>query len=175
MINRHGMSNSREWYAWTSMKQRCYNKKHHAYARYGGRGITICERWLALFSNFFDDMGECPDGMSLDRIDNSGNYEPDNCRWATRKQQQRNQRTARKVTGFGKTMTIIEWSEYLRFPYGTLKSRINRGMTLEKAILTPVKPFGGALKHPADYSNLSLEKLYSMKAKEETESSETGE
>jgi len=90
-----GKSASPEWNSWNSMKQRCSNPKRKSYSDYGGRGITVCQRW-ASFENFLADMGTRPDGYTLDRIDNEKGYEPGNCRWASRRDQRLNQRPRRK-------------------------------------------------------------------------------
>lgn len=89
----HGMTGTRTYRSWESMKRRCLNPNERAFPNYGGRGITVCERWLASFENFFADMGECPPGLTLDRRNNDGNYEPGNCRWATYSEQARNRRS----------------------------------------------------------------------------------
>lgn len=88
---RHGKSTSDEYHSWQRMKHRCFNENASGYESYGGRGIKVCERWLS-FQNFFADMGECPPGHTLDRINTNGDYEPGNCRWATKITQQRNRR-----------------------------------------------------------------------------------
>lgn len=94
---KHGFSRSKVHGVWISMRQRCTNPNSQGYADYGGRGIKVCERWNS-FLNFLEDMGDRPEGMTLDRINNDGDYEPSNCRWATRLEQNHNQRTRKSNT-----------------------------------------------------------------------------
>ena len=89
---KHDMSKTSEWNIWVNMKQRCDNPKQPRYIDYGGRGISVCDKWQTSFENFLEDMGKRPEGMTLDRIDNDKGYYPENCRWATYQQQNLNKR-----------------------------------------------------------------------------------
>ena len=131
----HGMYLSREYKTWQLMKARCLNKKNSDYKKWGGRGIKICDRWLK-FKNFYKDMGKKPKGKSLDRIDNNGNYEPDNCRWATREEQANNKRNNHLLAFKNKTITLAQWSRETGIKYDTLKRRIYSGWSIERALTT---------------------------------------
>jgi len=89
---KHGMRYSKEYISWAGMKRRCYNPRRDGYEYYGGRGIAVCSQWRYSFNQFYADMGPRPEGTSLDRIDNDGNYEPNNCQWATASMQSKNRR-----------------------------------------------------------------------------------
>lgn len=126
--------------SWTAMKSRCCCVGDQAYSQYGGRGITVCERWMR-FEGFLADMGDRPDGTTIDRIDNDGNYEKSNCRWATRKQQQRNRHNNRMVTFNGDTRCVSEWAEIVGINVSTLWCRLTRSRwSVEKALTTPALP-----------------------------------
>jgi hypothetical protein len=139
---RHGLSESPEWCAWKAMLSRCScdGGNDDRRRRYAGRGITVCERWRT-FENFLEDMGPKPSPThSIDRIDNNGNYEPGNCRWATPKQQSRNTCANHLVTCNGRTMCLAEWSEETGIGFVTLYCRLVRhGWSPERAMTTPVK------------------------------------
>jgi hypothetical protein len=121
--------------AWHSMRQRCNNPRCHHWAGYGGRGIRICERWTD-YENFLADMGEKPVGLSLDRVDVNGDYTPTNCRWATRKEQQRNQRVTRHVTIDGAVYVAADLAERSGLKTDTIIERASRGLSLDET-LTP--------------------------------------
>lgn len=120
------------------MKSRCNNPAHTDYPNYGGRGIKVCDRWKYSFEAFFADFGLIPDGMTIDRIDVNGDYEPGNCRLASPTVQARNKRNNALATHDGVTLTLREWSERLNLTYSTLRARRRRGCT-DAEILSPTK------------------------------------
>ena len=120
-----------------NMSQRCSNPNHPHYKDYGGRGITVCNEWRDSFVSFRDwalSHGY-KDNLTIDRIDNDGNYDPSNCRWVTIEEQQRNRRSNVKITAFGKTMTLAEWGRDTGIPCSTIKKRLERGVAPETALL----------------------------------------
>jgi hypothetical protein len=123
---------------WVGMRQRCENPASGSYARYGGRGIKVCERWQ-LFENFLADMGTRPSAKhTLDRYpDNNGNYEPGNCRWATKKEQARNRRTSSYIEALGKKLTVAEWSDITGLTQHAICGRKSAGWTPEEIVTTP--------------------------------------
>lgn len=120
------------------MLKRCFNPNCHAYKNYGGRGVTVCARWKNDFIAFAHDMGPKPTPKhSIDRINNNGNYEPGNCRWATQKEQCRNYRGNTFLTANGKTQTMIAWSEENSIPVSTIINRLIRGWNQETSVTAP--------------------------------------
>lgn len=129
-----------EYKVWTGIRERCLCETNHNWALYGGRGIILCQRWAESFDNFLADVGPRPTpNHSLDRIDNNGPYSPENCRWATHKQQMNNTRRCVLLEHLGKTHTITEWAAMTGLNRLTLSSRIKAGWTVERALTTPAK------------------------------------
>lgn len=135
-----GQSRSRLHRIWDSMKSRCYNENVPHYHRYGARGIIICEEWRNNFKAFYDwAMSHgYTDELTIDRIDNDGNYCPENCRWVTLHEQNRNRRTNRMITFDGKTQCMSDWAKELGIKPITLLGRFSRGWSVERALTTPV-------------------------------------
>ena len=121
---------------WTAMKQRCCNPKAHSYSRYGGRGITVCDEWMCDYKAFYDWAlaSGYQDDLSIDRIDNDKGYSPDNCRWATSKEQNRNRRINHNITINGETKTLAEWCEQYDISHKTVRSRLQLGWLPEEAL-----------------------------------------
>lgn len=137
----HGLTESAEYKVWCGIKRRCFNQNEKCYPNYGGRGITMCDRWANSFEAFLDDMGKRPsDKHQIDRIDNDGDYAPGNCRWATRKYQCRNRRSSRTITHNGQTRTLAEWQEITGIGWSTIKHRVEHGWPVDLALTTPVIP-----------------------------------
>jgi len=135
---KHLMCGTPTYNTWQAILDRCNRPQSKDWPRYGGRGITVCERWQT-FENFLADMGERPKGKTIDRRDVDGNYEKDNCVWATPTQQQRNRRCNRRITINGETKTLSEWAEIAGLSMTTLSRRLKRGIAPETAIATPAR------------------------------------
>jgi hypothetical protein len=136
----HGMSRTRLYNAWHSMKARCNNPDNHNYKLYGGRGISICEDWLESFESFMNwaVSSGYKEGLSLDRIDNNGNYCPENCRWVTVREQNNNRGVSINISYNGKTQNLSEWCKELGLPYMRIWQRITKyGYSFEEAIKEP--------------------------------------
>lgn len=142
----HGMTRIGGWrgpidptyLSWQRMKSRCLNPNAPDFAHYGGRGIAICGRWRNSFENFLADMGQRTREQQIDRIDNSGNYEPGNCRWVSKKENARNRRSTVAVTVDGVTHSAAEWNEIMGLSRDAVSSRLKRGWSPERAVKTPM-------------------------------------
>jgi len=134
----HTTSRSKTYRSWTSMRGRCLNKNDPAYPRYGGRGISVCQQWGS-FEQFLSDMGERPENTTLDRINVDEDYTPENCRWATSKQQSRNRRRSVNLSLNGETRCVAEWAEHLGVSENAIRKRLLLGWSDEKTLTTPVR------------------------------------
>lgn len=146
--------------SWAGMKYRCLNPRSQQFKNYGGRGIKICKRWLKSFAAFLSDMGGRPDGLTLERIDNNGNYTPKNCRWATRAEQRINQRSCHYVIVKGEKLTLRHAAHKYDKSEATVLRRIRNGMTVMTALTTPInkmRSYVGMLGNKSRWSAIAKE------------------
>lgn len=137
---KHGMFGTPVYSAWSSAIARCHNVNDKDYPKYGGRGITVCDRWRESFENFYADMGDKPSPQhSIDRVDNSLGYSSDNCRWATHTTQNNNRRSNQLLTYNGETKTAAEWSRQTGIKYTTLLRRMDKGWPAEDVLFKPIR------------------------------------
>lgn len=125
---------------WRGMHNRCYNEKQASYIYYGGRGIVVDPRWHGAegYKQFVLDMGQPPEGSSLERANNAGSYSPENCKWATKLEQANNKRNNRWLTANGETKTLAQWAKHLGCNSAAILYRLNSGMSEEAAVTTPI-------------------------------------
>lgn len=134
----HGMSRTHVNSVWRQMRDRCKNPNNPSFHNYGGRGISVCERWES-FENFVADMGDRPEGFEIDREDNNGNYEPGNCHWISKQRNLNNKRSSRILELNGVTHTIAEWSKITGFSWLAIRQRLRYGWTVERTLTEPIK------------------------------------
>lgn len=147
---KHGKCGTRIYIIWKHMKQRCYNSKDKGFKNYGGRGITICEQWKNDFINFYNwaIKNGYKDNLTIDRINVNGNYEPNNCRWATKKEQANNTRNIHYITYNGETHNLTEWSKLLKIKLSTLSRRINTNKwNIEKSFTKKTTKYKSVLQY----------------------------
>jgi len=137
---RHGMTGTPTYGSWSTMRNRCSEKNLEKRKWYLDKGITVCERWQNSFEAFLEDMGVRPDNTSIDRIDNSDGYSPENCRWATPTEQSRNRCSNYLIEHNGETLCLTEWAERTGLKRETIKARIDDGLDVETALTKELKP-----------------------------------
>jgi hypothetical protein len=158
----HGASKTPAYSVWAHMRGRCQNPNNRAYQYYGARGITVCERWET-FENFLADMGHPSPNQEIERIDNDQGYSPDNCRWASKREQQNNRRTNRLITYEGRTQTIAQWAREIGKPFNVVRKRLISGWPLSEVLSSD--SFAGRLPekthcrrgHPFDAENTRID------------------
>lgn len=145
---KHGQCGTKEYVSWQNMLKRCNDPSSSHYKYYGGRGIKVCDRWLHSFEHFIADMGACPDGFSIDRLNNSLGYFPENCAWRDDKSQMRNKRSNKLITHLGETLCVAEWCEKLNLPYNRVYQRLKAGWPVEMIFTEPPHNDGTSYDRP---------------------------
>lgn len=155
---KHGLRHTRQYRIWLMMKNRCFNKRCDRYNDYGGRGITVCDEWRNDFKAFYDwaMSNGYSDELTIDRINNDGNYEPTNCRWITVKQQNRNSRHNKLLTLNGVTHCLSEWCELTGLSKGCIQNRLRYGWTVEETLTRPKGYNVGISKNTDKYKKESF-------------------
>lgn len=162
-------SGTRTYFAWRSMRLRCTSQSYPGFHHYGGRGIGVCEQWANDYDQFIADMGECPDGLTLERIDNDKGYSPDNCRWATLIDQLNNQRRNRSLEHNGERRTVGQWARHLGVKLTTLMKRLERmpvADALRPGSIRPVRKHGTRSKYDAGCRCQSCKNAHNARMRE---------
>ena len=123
-----------EYKSWQGMKERCHNPQSKDFARYGGRGVHVCDKWRDSFEAFYNDMGPRVRGLSIERIDNNGHYSPDNCAWATVKEQSNNRRSSHFITFNGETRTVSQWAKLIGITHAAIQKRLKKSKDIAYAL-----------------------------------------
>lgn len=131
---KHGKTGTAIYRTWSNIKNRCRNTNHRNYKDYGGRGVDMCDAWFNSFEQFYKDVGDIPEGMSLDRINNDKGYFKENCRWATKAEQSKNRRNSIIMKHKDITMCLKDWARKLNKPYSSMKVLAKRGLSIEQII-----------------------------------------
>ena len=148
---KHGRSGLPEYQVWQDMKRRCLNPKSKSFSIYGGRGISVCERWQTSFEHFHADMGARPFATAtIERVDNNGNYEPGNCRWATRREQMNNVRKNVILTVDGESATLAEWARRTGMNHASILGRLAKGWDTKRALTTPPREWPSRPRRPKE-------------------------
>lgn len=136
----HGMSKTNIYMSWSTMVSRCYTPTHGSFPKYGARGVGVCDRWRYSFSHFYSDMGNKPTPKhTIERINSAKDYSPDNCRWATQAEQNRNKNNNHIIVYNGRSQCLMDWANETGIGFHTLAARIKNGWTLERAMTEPVQ------------------------------------
>lgn len=163
ILKKHGKSGTRIYGVWCSMLSRCRNQNNVGWKNYGGRGIKVCKRWEQ-FENFYEDMGDQPEGMTLERVDNDGDYRPGNCVWDTPKAQSNNSRNNVLVEYQGRMQTLAQWCDELELSRSAVRSRLAMGQSATEAFETPVAEKTGERHHKAKLTRYDVRQIRLMYA-----------